>query len=213
MNRDTRLPFPKFEGFFEQLDENKFRLELFPEDHEAATRYLIDVTHDDTGQILTVQAGPEKLTILTGMPTKTSENQSRDTIRCEVVICAQNTQCEDVILLGRIKLPIHKIGPWAADRVNEYFSSRSVKLPHMWNARMHEGLKNGKIIDLSSCEKNPEGDYILDYFDKDRDIDYCDANKEAWIWSIGKNLKTGQILASTGGKFYQNEEYECLFLR
>jgi hypothetical protein len=45
------------------------------------------------------------------------------------------------------------------------------------------------------------------------DVDYCDAQREDWIWSIGRNLDTGEILASTTTIYYQNPRYECLWLR
>lgn len=43
--------------------------------------------------------------------------------------------------------------------------------------------------------------------------DYCDAARELWIWSVGRNKTTGQIIASTGSDLYQHPEYVCLFLR
>jgi hypothetical protein len=76
---------------------------------------------------------------------------------------------------------------------------------------MKEKLENGEAIDVSACEKNENGDYILTNFEED--VDYCDSVNEWWIWSIGKNYTTGQILASTNSKFYQNKDYKCLFLR
>ena len=81
----------------------------------------------------------------------------------------------------------------------------------MLNLRMQEKLKAREAIDVSKCEKTPEGDYILKEFTEGKD--YCDGKKEHWIWSIGKHKVTGQIVASTSTKFYQNEDYECLWLR
>jgi len=72
-------------------------------------------------------------------------------------------------------------------------------------------IDSGECIDISTCEKTPDGDYILERFEEG--IDYCDAKGEYWIWSIGRHYDTGQILASTSSKFYQNDAYECLFLR
>lgn len=76
-------------------------------------------------------------------------------------------------------------------------------------------LENKKAINLNNNKTNENGDIILDRFIPD--IDYCvmhqDLNKYDWIWSIGRNYKTGEILASTTGKFYENDEYECLWLR
>lgn len=44
-------------------------------------------------------------------------------------------------------------------------------------------------------------------------VDYCDASKEKWIWSIGKREGDGEIFASTDTRYYQNNNFECLFLR
>lgn len=43
--------------------------------------------------------------------------------------------------------------------------------------------------------------------------DYCDAQKEYWIWSIGQHYETKEIFAATDGRFYLNNQYRCLFLR
>ena len=79
------------------------------------------------------------------------------------------------------------------------------------NLRMHEKVNSGDAINVSGCSRTPECDYILRYFDED--LDYCDLVLERWIWSIGKNRVTGQVLASQTSKFYGNDEYECLWLR
>lgn len=76
---------------------------------------------------------------------------------------------------------------------------------------MEEKLDKGEAIDISSCKRTPEGHYVLKEFVDE--VDYCNAKDEHWIWSIGKNYKTGQILASTGNIFYENPDYKCLFLR
>jgi hypothetical protein len=78
---------------------------------------------------------------------------------------------------------------------------------------MQEKLAKGEAIDVSPCKRTPEGHYILSEFDENENMDYCDAKAEYWIWSIGKNYATGEILASTNNNFYQNNEYKCLFLR
>ena len=82
------------------------------------------------------------------------------------------------------------------------------------NRRMEEklsGTHKEKAIDLQFNAKTPDGEYILEAFVDG--VDYCDASTESWIWSIGRHKKTGQILAALDGRFYQNEEYECLWLR
>lgn len=44
-------------------------------------------------------------------------------------------------------------------------------------------------------------------------VDYCDPQHEWWIWSIGRNYLTGQILAATDSRYYGDPTWECLFLR
>ena len=75
---------------------------------------------------------------------------------------------------------------------------------------MIEKVNSGEAIDLSKNETK-DGFYILKQFVDG--ADYCDLKNETWIWSIGKNYKTGQILASTDTVFYQNPDFECLWLR
>ncbi len=83
----------------------------------------------------------------------------------------------------------------------------------MRNLRMEEKLKSGDCLDVWK-----EGTFDIDEraFRLDRfveDVDYCDAETELWIWSIGRKKSTGVIYASTGTRFYQNPGFECLFLR
>lgn len=84
-------------------------------------------------------------------------------------------------------------------------------MQNMQNKAMERKLDRGETIDVSGFARNEAGDYILpDYAD---DMDYCDRVTEEWIWSIGRNKATGQVLASTSAKFYQNDEFSCLWLR
>ena len=43
--------------------------------------------------------------------------------------------------------------------------------------------------------------------------DYCDPIRELWIWSIGKSMFDGRIMAATDARYYQDPSWECLFLR
>ncbi len=81
----------------------------------------------------------------------------------------------------------------------------------MKNKYMERSLSEGECIDLSDCKRNEFGDYIIENFVDGSD--YCDKNEELWIWSIGKSISDGKILASTTAKFYKNSEYECIWLR
>lgn len=81
----------------------------------------------------------------------------------------------------------------------------------MKNQAMLRKLEAGQAIDVSRCKRTNEGDYILTHFAED--VDYCNAETEEWIWSIGQDLSTGEILASHSSKFYQNADFNCLWLR
>ena len=82
----------------------------------------------------------------------------------------------------------------------------------MINLAMQRKLSTGECLDVLIMGKEIQpGLYELDSFVDD--VDYCDSEKELWIWSIGKDLTTGRILASTGVEYYMNPEYECLWLR
>ena len=80
----------------------------------------------------------------------------------------------------------------------------------MINQAMKRSIESGECIDLSKCKK--EGNcYIIENFIDG--MDYCDAETEQWIWSIGKRRSDGVILASTSSKFYGAVGYECIWLR
>ena len=69
----------------------------------------------------------------------------------------------------------------------------------------------GQCVDVSECERYFDGRYILAEFREG--VDYCDAHREIWIWSIGRRRADGVILASTANDLYQHPDFECLFLR
>lgn len=76
--------------------------------------------------------------------------------------------------------------------------------PPMKNMAMWNKLINNEAIDIQESRKNEDGDYVLGN---------GDAKEEVWIWSIGRNKKTGEVLASTAADFYRNPDFECLWLR
>lgn len=82
----------------------------------------------------------------------------------------------------------------------------------MDNKSMERKLQNGEALDVRKVGKQiAPGRFQLRRFVED--VDYCDAEKEEWIWSIGKAKSDGAIIASTCTEYYQNPEYECLWLR
>lgn len=80
----------------------------------------------------------------------------------------------------------------------------------MLNKAMERKLRSGKAIDVSHAER--EGRYYV-LTSCHRGKDYCDAEREEWIWSIGRRFADGVILASTRADLYQNPAFDCLWLR
>jgi len=83
----------------------------------------------------------------------------------------------------------------------------------MINKRMEEKLENGEAIDLSKCEREGRYYVVPETLWDDSGMDYCDAVRECYIWSIGRRYSDGKILASTGSELYQNVDFHCLWLR
>jgi hypothetical protein len=83
----------------------------------------------------------------------------------------------------------------------------------MINKSMEKMLKDGEALDLSKYPKNADGDAVLPPTLDIEGLDLCYADTESWIWSVGKNRKTGEVLASTSSKFYGDPAFECLWLR
>ena len=83
----------------------------------------------------------------------------------------------------------------------------------MLNRKMEEKLRNGEAISLHKNEVTADGHYIIPESQFMQDVDYCNAKTEGWIWSIGRRLSDGVILASHSTEFYLNPLFECLWLR
>lgn len=87
----------------------------------------------------------------------------------------------------------------------------------MQNKAMERKLQSGEAVDLAACPRTADGDYDLDEGHLARKLvegkDLCDAKREVWMWSVGVNKRTGQAVACTSSKFYQNDEFECIWLR
>jgi hypothetical protein len=78
------------------------------------------------------------------------------------------------------------------------------------NLAMQRKVADGEARDIGACERvGPY--YLLATFMED--VDYCDLKAGVWIWSIGRRLSDGVILASPRNDLYQNGEFECLWLR
>ncbi len=82
----------------------------------------------------------------------------------------------------------------------------------MNNVAMAEMLRQGAALSVLSEGKEVQpGLYRLDRFVEDKD--YCDPQRELWIWSVGKSVFDGKIYAATDARFYEDPNWECLFLR
>jgi len=88
----------------------------------------------------------------------------------------------------------------------------AVRWREMRNKAMAEKLSTFAALSvLDEGEAIGGGLYKLQRFVEDRD--YCDPVNEYWIWSIGRNRATSEIIASIDSDLYQDEAWECLFLR
>lgn len=80
----------------------------------------------------------------------------------------------------------------------------------MLNQSMAKKLRDHEAINISQCPREGKFYHLSRFVE---DVDYCDADLEVWMWSIGQRKSDGAILASRGTEFYQNPEFECLWLR
>ena len=86
----------------------------------------------------------------------------------------------------------------------------------MANIAMERDIVTGRAIDLSQYKEASDAGgsiYRLPPGVFNDNKDYCDASTEQWVWSIGKHRHSGEVLAALDSRFYQNEDYECLWLR
>ncbi len=82
----------------------------------------------------------------------------------------------------------------------------------MMNLAMQRKLDKGEALDVSPYRQTV-GVYRLPTYFFELDIDYCDKETEAWIWSIGRDKQTGEIWAAVDARYYENDLFECLWLR
>lgn len=89
--------------------------------------------------------------------------------------------------------------------------SRPRVFTRLFNRAMQSALNRGECVDVSGCPFDQATGYTLPEFTEG--VDYCDAEREAWIWSVAREDETGVIYASTGIDYYQRQGFTCLFLR
>lgn len=96
--------------------------------------------------------------------------------------------------------------------------------PTLRNRAMARKLVQGRALDVRTMMLQvepatathrwwPDGALIFTLREYVDNKDYCDVETERWIWSIGRCLLDGRILASTDLRFYENPDFECLWLR
>lgn len=82
---------------------------------------------------------------------------------------------------------------------------------------MQSYVRGGEAFDVSHCERTADGDFVLPRRmhppKRQGAKDYLVVETGQPIWSIGKNKKTGSVIASVTGKFYQRPGWECVWLR
>ena len=84
----------------------------------------------------------------------------------------------------------------------------------MRNRSMAAKLARGEAIDVAPYRTETEGLYRLPANLSVESVDLCDAEHGAWIWSVGRRLAAPhEVVAATDARFYQNPEWECLWLR
>lgn len=93
----------------------------------------------------------------------------------------------------------------------------------MRNQAMARKLSNEDAIDIEkitvhgtekdAADPQLAGAFKIDPLQFVDDRDYCVSSSEEWIWSIGRRRSDGAVFAALDGRFYQNPEFECLWLR
>lgn len=82
------------------------------------------------------------------------------------------------------------------------------------NKAMARKLRAGDAIDLADFLQS-DGTYLLPEGLVIEGKDLCDASQEAWMWSVGKSLTTGERRAARDARYYENEArgWKCEWLR
>lgn len=79
------------------------------------------------------------------------------------------------------------------------------------NQVMQRKVDAGHAIDLSTRPRTEDGSYILESFVIGQD--YCNTQRQEWIWSIGQRKDSGQLLAAHDDRFYDHPDFKCVWLR
>lgn len=83
---------------------------------------------------------------------------------------------------------------------------------HVQNPIVRKNLNSGNLIDVNDIGYEVEnGVFKLNKFIKDSN--YFDSVNNRNIFSIGRSLSTGEIFASYDTRYYNNDDYDTLYLR
>ena len=85
-------------------------------------------------------------------------------------------------------------------------------------AMMQREVERGETWDVSRCQRRTaDGDYILPHKmhppKRTEGRDYADVDRMIRVQSIGRNKRTGLVVASLTGRFYGRPGWECVWLR
>lgn len=83
----------------------------------------------------------------------------------------------------------------------------------MVNLAMARKIETATALDVRRVGKPTNDANVFELTEYIDGVDYCDAQTERWIWSIGRDLVTGKFLAAVDGRFYGHPDFECLWLR
>jgi hypothetical protein len=102
-----------------------------------------------------------------------------------------------------------RLAPWHIYKV--IVTLESVQTPRT-PSTMRRTVEKGTTIDVGAYgPEQRDGTFELpEYVDG---MDYCHAATGRWVWSIGRDKASGKVFAAFDSRFYQNAEYDCLWLR
>lgn len=86
----------------------------------------------------------------------------------------------------------------------------------MHNKAMKRKLDEGECLDVAKIGTEVKGEGKGRVFQLTRfedGIDYCIAETEEWIWSIGRRKSDQTVFAATDARYYMCPGYECIWLR
>lgn len=74
-------------------------------------------------------------------------------------------------------------------------------------------IEDGELLDVTKRPQNAEGDFILTEQDLKDYRNFIKLDTSEWIYSVGRNIQTQQVLASTSNKFKNNPAFELVWRR